>query len=65
MLLGLQPQARSGASTVFVVGSATAASPWPSTLVGVQEIVVKPLAWPFERVGGTAGAAMLARATSS
>ena len=30
------------------------------SLLGVQEVVIKPLPWPFARVGGTAGAATLA-----
>ena len=60
-LLGLQPQASSGASTVVVVGSAERRTALAvESLLGIQEVVIKPLPWPFARVGGTAGAATLA-----
>jgi two-component system chemotaxis sensor kinase CheA len=60
-LLGLQPQAGPGAGTVVVVGSAERRTALAvESLVGVQEVVIKPLPWPFARVGGTAGAATLA-----
>ena len=60
-LLGLQPQASSGAGTVVVVGSAERRTALAvESLLGVQEVVIKPLPWPFARVGGTAGAATLA-----
>jgi two-component system, chemotaxis family, sensor kinase CheA len=60
-LLGLQPQAGSGASTVVVVGSAERRTALAvESLLGVQEVVIKPLPWPFAGVGGTAGAATLA-----
>jgi two-component system, chemotaxis family, sensor kinase CheA len=60
-LLGLQPQAASAASTVVVVGSAERRTALAvESLVGVQEVVIKPLPWPFARVSGSAGAATLA-----
>jgi two-component system chemotaxis sensor kinase CheA len=60
-LLGLQPQAGPGAGTVVVVGSAERRTALAvESLAGVQEVVIKPLPWPFARVGGTAGAATLA-----
>jgi len=60
-LLGLQPRASSGTSTVVVVGSAERRTALAvESLLGVQEVVIKPLPWPFARVGGTAGAATLA-----
>jgi two-component system chemotaxis sensor kinase CheA len=60
-LLGLPPQADPGARPVVVVGSAERrVAVAVESLVGVQEVVIKPLPWPFSRVGGTAGAATLA-----
>ncbi|HEX2157789.1 MAG TPA: hybrid sensor histidine kinase/response regulator [Actinomycetes bacterium] len=60
-LLGLEPSAGAGARTVVVVGSAERRIALAvESLDGVQEVVIKPLPWPFARVGGTAGAATLA-----
>jgi two-component system, chemotaxis family, sensor kinase CheA len=59
-LLGLdQPPAEAG--TVVVVGSAERRTALAvESLLGVQEVVIKSLPWPFIRVPGTAGAATLA-----
>jgi two-component system, chemotaxis family, sensor kinase CheA len=60
-LLGLRQPAGPDAGTVVVVGSAerrTAVT--VDSLLGVQEVVIKPLPWPFARVRGTAGATTLA-----
>lgn len=60
-LLGLPEQRGSGSGTVVVVGSAERRTALAvESLLGVQEVVIKPLPWPFARVGGTAGAATLA-----
>jgi two-component system chemotaxis sensor kinase CheA len=46
---------------VVVVGSAERRIALAvESLAGVQEVVIKPLPWPFARVAGTAGAATLA-----
>jgi two-component system chemotaxis sensor kinase CheA len=60
-LLGLgQPEAAE-AGTVVVVGSAERRTALAvESLLGVQEVVIKPLPQPFARVPGTAGAATLA-----
>jgi two-component system chemotaxis sensor kinase CheA len=61
-LLGLPPQpAGPDAGTVVVVGSAERRTAMTvESLLGVQEVVIKPLPWPFARVRGTAGATTLA-----
>lgn len=60
-LLGLQEPAGRESRTVVVVGSAERRTALAvESLLGVQEVVIKPLPWPFARVGGTAGAATLA-----
>jgi two-component system chemotaxis sensor kinase CheA len=61
-LLGLEPRQRSDdAPTVVVVGAAERRVALAvESLLGVQEVVIKPLPWPFVRVAGTAGAATLA-----
>ena len=60
-LLGLPPKAAPGARPVVVVGSAERRVALAvESLDGVQEVVIKPLPWPFARVGGAAGAATLA-----
>ena len=60
-LLGLRQGAGPGAGTVVVVGSAERRTALAvESLLGVQEVVIKPLPWPFARVRGTAGATTLA-----
>ena len=60
-LLGLPQGAGPGAGTVVVVGSAERRTALAvESLLGVQEVVIKPLPWPFARVRGTAGATTLA-----
>jgi two-component system chemotaxis sensor kinase CheA len=60
-LLGLGQQPAAEAGTVVVVGSAERRTALAvESLLGVQEVVIKPLPRPFVRVPGTAGAATLA-----
>jgi two-component system, chemotaxis family, sensor kinase CheA len=60
-LLGLQETTGVATRTVVVAGSAERRTALAvEALLGVQEMVVKPLPWPFARVRGTAGAATLA-----
>jgi two-component system, chemotaxis family, sensor kinase CheA len=55
------PTADPASGTVVVVGSAERRTALTvESLLGVQEVVIKPLPRPFARVGGTAGAATLA-----
>jgi two-component system chemotaxis sensor kinase CheA len=60
-LLGLDQRQAADAGTVVVVGSAERRTALTvEALLGVQEVVIKPLPPPFVRVAGTAGAATLA-----
>jgi two-component system, chemotaxis family, sensor kinase CheA len=60
-LLGLGQPADGDVRTLVVVGSAERRTALAvESLLGVQEVVIKPLPRPFVRVGGTAGAATLA-----
>ena len=60
-LLGLERRQTSDPPTVVVVGAAERRTALAvEALLGVQEVVIKPLPWPFVRVAGTAGAATLA-----
>jgi two-component system chemotaxis sensor kinase CheA len=60
-LLGLGHPQAADAGTVVVVGSAERRTALAvESLLGVQEVVIKPLPRPFVRVPGTAGAATLA-----
>jgi two-component system, chemotaxis family, sensor kinase CheA len=59
--LGLEEPPATAARTVVVAGSAERRTAFAvEALLGVQEVVIKPLPWPFARVSGTAGAATLA-----
>jgi two-component system, chemotaxis family, sensor kinase CheA len=60
-LLGLGTSADAEVRTLVVVGSAERRTALAvESLLGVQEVVIKPLPHPFVRVSGTAGAATLA-----